>query len=251
MARWIGLISTIVLLALATGLIRWWSGATIRDLAIEFAFVFLILSIGILRIFFPRVRNLFDKGFSYYCKVTIILVCSFIPVSVFFSIAKFVVGSSEQLVQVAFFVMSVVVWLASLSFLVKEEWQKWLFHNLSIFGWLSPLVFIFNYVMISVILFGSCSFLVYEVWHIAKLPNANISLDTFLNLYFWHVLDAIPMLKINETIPWNNPIHLDEASLLGWLSILFKLAVIVPGIGAFTTYWKSSRGVTSDGIEKA
>jgi hypothetical protein len=60
---------------------------------------------------------------------------------------------------------------------------------------------------------------------------------TLADFLLWHVLDAIPGLKVPETIKWEAPLTYERASA-GWLLLLFKVMVIVPvvsGIGHYLT----------------
>lgn len=57
----------------------------------------------------------------------------------------------------------------------------------------------------------------------------------------WHFLEAVPLLKVNQTIRWAEPWTYDSAAV-GWILLLFKLVVIVPVIGAFVGYWKRRTG---------
>jgi hypothetical protein len=55
------------------------------------------------------------------------------------------------------------------------------------------------------------------------------------NFFRWHFLDAVPLLKVNETLGWRPPLTYDSFSV-GCMLLLFKAVVILPVIGAFTWY---------------
>lgn len=57
------------------------------------------------------------------------------------------------------------------------------------------------------------------------------------NFYTWHLTDALPLLRVNDTLHWEEPL-VYEGALAGWLVLGFKLAVIIPLIQAFRIYWK-------------
>jgi hypothetical protein len=239
--RWIGFLTVFVLLSGVIGFVRWkWFGVAIRDLAVEFTFVFLMLSLGILRVLFPKIRLLVDKGMSYYWKSTLTLLLGLGPISGFLAISKFVVGKSAPMAQIAFFILSLAVWLACLKALATDKWRESLFRRLSQFGWLSPFIFLFNYLIISVILFATGSFLIGAVWHITKPPVELASLDAYLNVFGWYLLDAIPTLDITHTLQLHNPLPIEQPLWLGLIILFFKFAVIISGIGAFAAYWKSA-----------
>jgi hypothetical protein len=57
------------------------------------------------------------------------------------------------------------------------------------------------------------------------------------DLFLWHLLDAIPGLKVNETIRWAAPLTYERAGA-GWLVLLFKVMVIVPVVSGIGRYLK-------------
>ena len=57
-----------------------------------------------------------------------------------------------------------------------------------------------------------------------------------MDLYLWHFLGEIPLLKVNETLLWDPPMAYHEARV-GWLLLVFKVTVILPVIAAFRGYW--------------
>ena len=60
------------------------------------------------------------------------------------------------------------------------------------------------------------------------------SLADFL---LWQVLDAIPRLKVPETLLWAAPLTYERAGA-GWLVLLFKVMVIVPVVSGVGHYLK-------------
>jgi hypothetical protein len=63
-------------------------------------------------------------------------------------------------------------------------------------------------------------------------PVEHGSLSDFL---LWHLLDAIPGLKVPETIKWEAPLDYSRASA-GWLVLLFKVMVIIPVVSGVGHY---------------
>jgi len=51
----------------------------------------------------------------------------------------------------------------------------------------------------------------------------------------------VPLLKVNETLGWKAPLSYDSR-LVGLVLLVFKLAVIIPVIACFASYWKSYGG---------
>lgn len=57
--------------------------------------------------------------------------------------------------------------------------------------------------------------------------------------FLWHLLDEVPLLSINKTLHWNEP--LEYRGWVGPFLLLFKVAVIGPAITAFAFYAGRSR----------
>lgn len=69
------------------------------------------------------------------------------------------------------------------------------------------------------------------------LPGAQkeVSHGTLADFLIWHVLDAIPGLKVPETIKWAAPLSYERAGA-GWLLLLFKVIVIIPVVSGIGHY---------------
>lgn len=63
------------------------------------------------------------------------------------------------------------------------------------------------------------------------------TVEEIATLYIWQFLQGIPLLDINDTLRWSQPLKYDDAQT-GTLVLIYKLAVIVPVIGTFLTYWR-------------
>lgn len=69
--------------------------------------------------------------------------------------------------------------------------------------------------------------------------SANSDLPSFeqvVELYVWQFCKSVPLLDINETLRWQPP-FIYTGSLTAVLVLAYKLAVIIPLIGAFAFYW--------------
>jgi uncharacterized protein (TIGR01777 family) len=61
------------------------------------------------------------------------------------------------------------------------------------------------------------------------------------DFYVWHFLEAVPLLQVNETLHWKEPLTYDSG-WVGLVLLIFKMAVIIPVIAAFTWYAKQAGG---------
>ena len=97
--------------------------------------------------------------------------------------------------------------------------------------------------MMAVIFFSAVTYVMasHEIVTLRSRTGQPIGLASLLDFYVWHFLEAVPLLKVNQTICWDEPWTYDSAAV-GWILLLFKLVVIVPVIGAFIGYWKRQTG---------
>ena len=68
----------------------------------------------------------------------------------------------------------------------------------------------------------------------ATRPVEHGSLADFL---LWQLLDAVPGLKVPETLRWPAPLTYERGAA-GWLVLLFKIMVIVPVVSGIGHYLK-------------
>jgi len=239
----LALVSMVLVLFALVGTVRWWNGAQLPDLLFEALFVVVLTSVGLLKAIYPRVDRAIEKGFAYYFLGTLLLLVLLAPMSFALWVSRWALTDLSEAGRAAFSVLATVLWALTLCTVAYRRWRTWILDRLAALGWFLPLIFLFNYAMVSVILFGAIS----VVWFcgaenackLASAPETSVTLDTFLDLYLWHLLDSIPMLEVPETLPWPKPLDYGASpTLLGALLVLFKLTVIVPGIAAFTSYWE-------------
>lgn len=54
----------------------------------------------------------------------------------------------------------------------------------------------------------------------------------------WHLLKLVPLLKLNETLKWGEPLCYTEGKV-GFLILLFQALVVLPCINAIRLYFKN------------
>jgi uncharacterized membrane protein YvlD (DUF360 family) len=112
-----------------------------------------------------------------------------------------------------------------------------------------------NFVIIAMGCFASIAFLLHGLSPPLFLPAVReVDHGALADFLLWQLLDAIPGLKVPETIRWVAPLTY-ERSGAGWLVLLFKVMVIVPVVSGIGHYLKDEEppGVdspsTSSGAE--
>jgi hypothetical protein len=110
------------------------------------------------------------------------------------------------------------------------------------YGWLSPLLWAVAIFIFTTVIFSAVTHLLWE-WRVVDISDPSCTApcalitDHFFNFYTWHLLESIPLFKVNETLHLNEPLVYRGAAA-GWLVVAFKVAVILPLIQAIRSYWK-------------
>jgi len=139
--------------------------------------------------------------------------------------------------------------------IATERKRERFFNRFQRIGALAPVAYSLNLLFIAAMFFSSVTFVLSErgALRLSRPSEATISPDTVLLFYIWHFLDALPLLNVNETMHWSEPLSY-ESAWVGLMLLLFKLAVIVPVIGAFAWYWKqvgAQKPGAAQGLSKA
>jgi len=192
-----------------------------------------LLGLGVLAAIYPRVGRMLGTAFTGYMLFTIWMLVAFAPASVAIWIARKIEAQPSLSLQTAAFIVWAAVLSGAVWFLATEERRTRLFDFLRPIGVFAPVAYATNVLLLAVPFFGSLTrvLLARGVIHLTGNP------EHAMDFYLWHFLGAIPLLKVNETLLWDQPLAYHEARV-GWLLLLFKLTVIIPVIAAFRGYWK-------------
>ena len=97
-----------------------------------------------------------------------------------------------------------------------------------------------NFVLIAMGCFAAFGFLLHTPPRRCFSPpgsHTEVNHGALADFFLWHLLDAIPGLKVNETLRWAAPFTYERAGA-GWLLLLFKVMVIVPAVAGIGRYLK-------------
>jgi len=75
---------------------------------------------------------------------------------------------------------------------------------------------------------------------LAPTPDSQLSTVSFSPLqdfFLWHFLDAIPVLRVPETLLFKAPYAYTKGSI-GWIVLAFKVSVVAPVIAAFAVSFR-------------
>jgi hypothetical protein len=71
-----------------------------------------------------------------------------------------------------------------------------------------------------------------------------IAEGSLLDFYMWHLLKLVPLLKLNETLKWSEPLCYTQARV-GFLILLFQALVVIPSINTIRYYWKNRHALNA------
>jgi hypothetical protein len=198
-----------------------------------FLFPAVLFGLGVLSAKYPRIERTIDALFSGYFKVTIWMMIALAPAALTMGVATGIQRSGVLWLQVPAFVAWGALLGLSIWFLTTDARRARLFDSLRHVGGLAPLAYSFNVLVAAIAFFGSLTTVLLANGYIAMDGDPRRAMD----FYLWHFLDAIPVLKINETLLWASPPITYHQARVGVLLLIFKIAVIGPVIAAFTGYW--------------
>jgi hypothetical protein len=210
-----------------------------------------------MRASFERVGRAVDRAFGSATRAYAKLVTAFvltIPGLALYALAGFVTTRSSRY-QVPVFVFMGLVVILSFILIGTDEQRRRLFERLEgivetaqkmvkvkrelrgNLGVAAPIFVAVTYFVVSIGFFSSLTFVLHEHGSIDLIATRGTELfsGNVADFYLWHFLDAIPLLRVTETLRWSVPITY-EAVQVGMLLLAFKLFVIIPTIGIFRTH---------------
>lgn len=148
--------------------------------------------------------------------------------------------------QVLFLVVFLAVDGYMLSVLFDQGLRRrvflWLIRD-DVLGWHYPIVAVGIIFFLLAIAIFSTSAVLFQGWGLMDLrdpscaPPCVLDAAAVANYYTWHLAEAVPLLQINETLHWTEPL-VYQGALAGWLVLGFKIAVILPLVQSIRIYWK-------------
>jgi hypothetical protein len=144
---------------------------------------------------------------------------------------------------VSFFFVILVFW----AWLISGERGDSLFTALYAHGIKWPVLYAIALLVFSLPCFSALTVTLARVGLVCfqpPIPDADTAIASVQDFYLWHFMDSIPGLDIPRTLRWDNP-YLYTDRLSGWILLTFKLTVILPVIGSFTTWNRIRRRTTN------
>lgn len=98
--------------------------------------------------------------------------------------------------------------------------------------------------------FASLTFTLYKHQWVALEPCTGypVSPGRLTDFYVWHFFKLVPLVKLNETLKWEEPLCYTQGRV-GFLILLFQALVVLPSINTIRYYWKNRRSLTAQPFE--
>jgi len=201
-----------------------------------------ILLLAFLTIRYKSVGPIIERAFNAYFLFFGWMLITFGNITLFYWLSPFIYK-----LRIWFQIGAFVVWgflLAAAVFSVAtEKNRERVLKRLRKFSLFAPIAYSFNLLMIAILFFSSVTYVLVD-HGLLKLngptgtQGAQISPEVIRDFYSWHFLHAVPLLKVNETLHWKEPLTY-ESGWVGLILLLFQLSVIVPVIAAFA--WRGKK----------
>jgi len=182
------------------------------------AFVAGSFCIASLAIVFPAVGRAVQGFLALWMWAALWMMATTGPIALFLALSHWMLDQLPLALQIAVLLLWGALLTAAISLIATETSRTRLYTALRPIGALAPLVYTFNVLWIAMVFFALATCL---------LTGADLTV-------LWHLLDEVPLLSINKTLHWNEP--LEYRGWVGPFLLLFKVAVIGPAITAFAFY---------------
>ncbi len=219
------------------------AGGSLRKVLGAAGFTVLILFIGLLKSRYRQIDRAIETFFSKYFRFTFWLIVTLAPV-VFFNWLSRLALESAPVFQVILLLLWGGLLTGVLILISTARRREKLFQFLERVGALAPFVYCLNAFVIAALFFATLTFLLTDFGWLSftnpdggGIATSELSVDRFMEFFIWHFLDAVPLLKINQTLRWQMQLSYTSAAA-GLMVLLFKITVIIPVISAFRAHWK-------------
>lgn len=199
----------------------------------------LLLGVGVLAVRYPAFDRAMRRGFNAYMRFAFWAFALLLPIVAFRWVFAAVTWRLPLWAQIPAFVLlgALLAW-AILQIATKARRERF-FQAAGRAGGFAPLIYIVNVVMIAAMFFASVAFILVRngVVAVGVQGTDQVLFGKLLDFFTWQFLKLIPLVDVTETLKWQAPLAYD-AGAFAFVVLLFRVAVIVPAIGAFAGYFE-------------
>jgi len=204
--------------------------------------VLLILGLGFANAFLPGVRAFVFRLLDGFFRLWFWLLVITGPLTLLRALSDALLASDSTSLRVLVVTIWGLLFLSAAFVVMYGRAGERLFNRMRRIGILVPLVYSLNLLLISIQFFAVATFLLQESESVTlTLGSAKaLSVGAMGDFFLWHFLNAVPVLKITDTLLWDPPLTYDQPAV-GWILLAFKISVISPVIVAFGWSWRRFR----------
>jgi hypothetical protein len=198
-----------------------------------------IVIFGVLSNRYEIVDVTLKKFFFAYLRFFGWLLITLGPLIIFTWLSRYVLSNHSFIYQLIVFAVWGTLLAWALLVIFTDKRRERFFSKLRQLGSFTPIAYAFNLLMIAVTFFSSVTYVLVKqgIVTLGVAMNTDVSHGAITDFYLWHFLDAIPVLEVNKTLHWDEPLTY-KSGWIGFALLVFKLLVILPVIAAFAWHWK-------------
>ena len=227
-----------------------------RGKLIAYAIFFaVIIPLAVLSAKYRFVEETIERSYAAIITFLVWIILTLVPIVAFNWLAQFVIVRISPWIQGPVFILWALILAWAIRLIATDRSRERAFGggsetpSASRFGipQFTPFLYAFDLLVISVMFFSSITFVLVQNGA-AELSGQAVTYDSLMTFYIWHFLEAIPLLKVNDTLQWKAPLTY-QSRLVGFVLLLFKISVIIPVIAAFAWHWKRITTDTKPDVE--
>ena len=218
-----------------------------RTRTIAFYGVFALFLFFMVR--FKQAAHAYQWFYGWYMRFVGGLFVMTVPYVFFAWLSRVLLARLPLWLQIACFVLWGVLLGAALLLISTKEWRQRALAPLARYHIAMPAAYSFQVLMLACLFFSSVTFVLVQnnLLSMTRGSADAVTPGSISDFFLWHFLDAVPLLKVNETLGWGPPLTYTSVSV-GWMLLLFKVVVILPVIGAFTWYGTEETSANERGV---
>lgn len=239
--RLLGFVAVVTIALIVTTFLREPPGQ--RTGSVVFYVFFGVLLFLLVR--FEHAKDLFFGLVAAYCKFTCWLLLMVAPLAFFRWLSAVMLETTPLWAQVVLLATWGTLLGGAVAVIATKERRDGIFEPLAQNSIVLPAAYSFLVLMLAVLFFSTLSFVLFKQQLLTfrtttTAVTAVVTPGRLSDFFLWHFLNAVPVLRITDTIKFAEPLAYETAPV-GWILLIFKITVITPLIAAFAWYGKRSR----------
>jgi len=186
---------------------------------------------------FEKTASLYTRFFISYFRFTGGLLAMTLPLVGFSWLSRKMLASFPLWLQILCLTLWGILLGGALILIATKKRRNSVLGPLQRFSMALPAVYSFQILMLACLFFSTVSFIMVQhgLLTLTDVSGKGVTPGSISDFFLWHFLDAVPLVKVNETLNFKVPLTYETFSV-GLILLVFKAVVIIPVIGAFTWY---------------